>query len=91
MTRIKDWPLRQRQLYRKALHQAMLSQDLQPLFFDEEQNWHGEERPANIKKYWQSLSDTERAFEILQGTDAAIFMQFHDRILNSIPKPPIAP
>ena len=91
MTRIKDWPLRHRQLYRKALHQAMLSQDLQPLFFDEEQNWHGEERPANIKKYWQSLSDTERAFEILQGTDAAIFMQFHDRILNSIPKPPIAP
>jgi hypothetical protein len=61
------------------------------LSFDAEDNWQGETRPMDIKTYWASLSDTERAFEILEGTDAAIFMQYHDRIMNSIPKIPIKP
>ena len=61
------------------------------LSFDAENNWQGETRPNDIKTYWESLSETERAFEILEGTEAAVFMAFHDRIMNSIPKPPIQP
>lgn len=61
------------------------------LSFDAENNWVGETRPSDIKIYWASLTDTERAFEIMQRSDAAVFMEFHDRILNSIPKPPIQP
>jgi hypothetical protein len=61
------------------------------LSFDAENNWVGETRPSDIKTYWANLTDTERAFEILQRSDAAVFMEFHDRIINSIPKPPIQP
>ena len=69
----------------------MLSQGKQPLFYDEEQNWHGEARPMDIKTYWDNLTDTERAFERLQRSDAAVFMEYHEQIIASIPKPHIAP
>lgn len=63
----------------------------QHLSYDADGNWVGEDRPNDIKAYWATLSDTERAFEILEGTDAALFMQFYENIERSIPKPPIAP
>lgn len=85
MTQIRDWPLRKRQLYRQALHQAMRSRMTPDLSFDAEENWQGDARPMDIKTYWANLTDTERAFERLQRTDAAIFMEFHERIMASIP------
>ena len=89
MTQIRNWPSRRRQLYRQARHQAMQSQMKQDLSFDAEGNWVGEESPYDIKRYWENLTDTERAFEKLQQSDAAVFMEFHERIMNSIPKIPI--
>ena len=86
-----SWSAERKRLYRQALHQAMRSRMTPDLSFDAEDNWQGDARPMDIKAYWASLSDTERAFEILEGTDAAIFMQYHDRIMNSIPKIPIKP
>lgn len=59
------------------------------LFFED--NWLGDDRPDDIKSYWASLTETERAIQRLERTDAALYMEFHDRIMNSIPKPPIAP
>lgn len=69
----------------------MMSQMKPVLSFDADNNWLGEVRPKDLKAYWESLSETERAFEILEQTEAAVFMAFHDKIMNSIPKPPIAP
>jgi len=89
MTQIREWPLRRRQLYRQARHQVMLEK--QQLSFDADGNWVGEESPYDIKRYWENLTDTERAIERLQRTDAAVFMEFHERIMNSIPKPHVAP
>ena len=86
-----SWSAERKRLYRQALHQTMLDRAKQQLSFDAEENWHGEDRPHHIKAYWESLTDTERAFERLQRTDAAIFMEFHERIMASIPKPHIAP
>jgi hypothetical protein len=56
-----------------------------------EGNWLGEERPSDIQAYWASLTDTERAFEKLEGTDAAVYIDFVDKINRSIPEQPIAP
>jgi len=61
------------------------------LSFDKEKNWTGDDRPNDIKKYWATLNDTERAFEIMQRSDAAVFMEFVERIERSIPKIPIKP
>lgn len=59
--------------------------------YDSEHNVVGDSRPNDYKRYWAGLTDTERAFEILQNTDAAQFMAFWNKIENSIPKPHIAP
>ncbi len=91
MTQIRDWPYKYRVLYRQARHLAIRSQMKPVLSFDAENNWLGDVRPRDIKTYWASLTDTERAFEILERTEAAVFMEFHDRIMHSIPKPPIKP
>lgn len=59
--------------------------------FDNENNVVGEGRPNDYKRYWASLTDTERAFETLANTDAAVFMAFWNKIEQSIPKPHVAP
>ncbi len=59
--------------------------------FDAEGNVVSDERPGDFKRYWDSLSDTERAFEILSNTEAAVFIQFWNKVQDSIPKPPIEP
>ena len=59
--------------------------------FDAEGNVVSDERPGDFKRYWDSLTETERAFEILQNTNAAQFIQFWNKIQDSIPKPPIQP
>jgi uncharacterized protein YpiB (UPF0302 family) len=59
--------------------------------FDAEGNVVSDESPGDFKRYWASLSDTERAFEILRNTEAAVFIQFWNKIQDSIPKPPIQP
>jgi uncharacterized protein YpiB (UPF0302 family) len=59
--------------------------------FDAEGNVVSDESPGDFKRYWDSLSDTERAFEILQNTNAAQFIQFWNKVQDSIPKPPIEP
>lgn len=66
----------------------MIQQKKQSFFED---NWLGEERPMDIKAYWANLTDTERAFERLERTDAAMYMEFVERLEKSIPKPHIAP
>lgn len=76
------------QLTQIAQAYCMTQQKTQSFF---EENWLGEVRPQDIKQYWASLTDTERSIQKLEGTDAAVYMQFHDQLMNSIPKPPIAP
>lgn len=58
----------------------------QPSLFDPDGNWQGEERPGDLKRYWASLSDTERAVQILEGTDAALYIQFCQRIMSNLPE-----
>jgi hypothetical protein len=50
-----------------------------------EGNWLGEDSPSDIKQYWATLTDTERAIQILERTDAAVYMEFVDKINRSIP------
>ena len=69
--------LKQRKIYRLAR---------QYLSFDKEKNWTGDDRPRDIKAYWASLTDTERAFERLQNTDAAMYMAFYQQIQRSMPE-----
>ena len=59
------------------------------LFF--EGNWLGEDRPSDIQQYWSNLTDTERAIQILERTDAALYMEFVDKLNRSIPELPIKP
>jgi uncharacterized protein YpiB (UPF0302 family) len=59
--------------------------------FDADGNVVSDESPGDFKRYWASLSDTERAFEILRNTEAAQFIQFWNKIQAGIPKPHIAP
>jgi hypothetical protein len=59
--------------------------------FDAEGNVVGDDSPRDLKGYWASLSDTERAFEILSNTPLAQFIQFWNKTQDSIPKPPIQP
>ena len=91
MTQIREWPYWQRRLYRQARHRVLIERAKQSLCFDQDNNWHGSERPRDIKAYWASLTDVERAFEILQQTDAAVFMKFVKDIEERMPKPHIAP
>lgn len=77
------WSAEHKRLYRQARHQVLT--DAQPLCFDQDHNWHGESRPGDLKRYWASLSDTERAIQILEGTDAALYIQFCERVQASIP------
>jgi hypothetical protein len=56
-----------------------------------EGNWLGEDRPSDIQAYWAGLTDTQRAFQKLEGTDAALYMQFVDKLNRSIPEQPIKP
>ena len=74
--------LKQRKIYRLAR---------QYLSFDKEKNWTGDDRPRDIKAYWATLSDIERAFEMIERTDAAVFMEFVERIERSMPKIPMGP
>jgi hypothetical protein len=59
--------------------------------FDAEGNVVSDERPGDFKRYWASLSDTERAFELLRNTEAAQFIQFWNKIQAGLPGPPIQP
>jgi hypothetical protein len=87
-----NWSKEQRRLYRQARHQVLVSRMAEQYSpFDAEDNVVSDERPDDFKRYWNSLTETERAFEILSNTEAAMFIQFWNEIHNSIPKPPIAP
>ncbi len=87
-----NYSKKQRKLYRQARHQALLQMMVKQYSpFDADGNVVSETSPMDFKRYWASLTDTERAFEKLAQTDAAVFMDFHERVVNSIPKPPIAP
>lgn len=72
-------------------HRKKLYLAARQYLFDGQGNWLADDRPRDIKAYWATLNDTERAFERLQRTDAAVFMEFIERIERSIPKPPIQP
>ncbi len=76
---------RQRKLYRQARHQVIQAMEKQYSPFDREGNVVGDERPQDFKTYWANLSDTERAFERLQRTDAAVYMEFCDLIRKTLP------
>lgn len=56
-----------------------------------EGSWLGEDRPSDIQAYWATLDDTERSIQKLEGTDAALYMQFVDKLNRSIPEQPIKP
>lgn len=87
-----SWSVEKRRLYKQARHQVIIEMVVrQSSSYDADGNWVAEDSPHDIKLYWANLTDTERAFEILQGTDAAQFMQFYESIERSIPKPPVAP
>lgn len=58
---------------------------------DAEGNTVGDTRPQDYQQYWNSLDETQRAFERLAGTDAALYIDYYERVLKSIPKPHIAP
>jgi hypothetical protein len=58
----------------------------QHLCFDNENNWVDGDRPGDIKAYWATLSETERAFERLQNTDAALYMAFYEKMQRSMPE-----
>jgi hypothetical protein len=86
------WSAEQRLLWRQARHQVLLHMTATPYSpFDAEHNVVGDDRPRDFKRYWDNLTDTERAFEILQNTEAAVFIQYWNKIQAGIPKPHIAP
>lgn len=80
-TSLPQWNRRSKKLYRAA----------RQYLFDTDGNWLGDDSPYDIKAYWANLTDTQRAFEKLERTDAAMFMEFVERLEKSIPKPHIAP
>lgn len=80
------WTHVKRRLYRKALHQRMREIVAHELSFDSEDNWTEGDRPRDIKRYWATLTDTERAFERLQGTDAALYMAFYEGLQRRLPE-----
>ena len=87
-----SWSKEQRRLYRQARHQVLVSRMAEQYSpFDADGNVVSDQRPGDFKRYWDSLTDTERAFQILENTEAAQFIQFWNKIENSIPKPPIDP
>ena len=86
------WSKEQKRLYRQARHQVLVSRMAEQYSpFDADGNVVSDQRPGDFKRYWDSLTDTERAFQILENTEAAQFIQFWNRIQDSIPKPPIEP
>jgi len=64
-------------------------QSKKQLFF--EGNWVGEDRPSDIQQYWAGLDDTERAIQKIERTDAALYIEFVDKLNRSIPELPIKP
>ena len=64
-------------------------QSKKQLFF--EGNWLGEDSPRDIQQYWANLTDTERAVQKLERTDAALYIEFVDKLNRSIPELPIKP
>lgn len=78
----EDWLTRTVDQYRNL-------QESKRLFFED--NWMGEHRPQDILQYWATLCDTERAIQKLERTDAAVYIQFSERINNSVPTWPIEP
>ena len=87
-----NYSTKQKRLYRQARHQylvQMMAKQYSP--FDAEGNLVGDERPGDFKRYWDNLDDTERAFQILQNTELAVFIQFWNKIQASIPEPPVQP
>ena len=78
------WSSTQKQLWLQARRQVK-SAMTQNSSFDAEGNWVGDERPNDIVNYWANLSETDRAFERLQRTDAAVYMEFVDLIRRTMP------
>lgn len=81
----RSWSPSHRRLWRTARRQ-LLSQMTQDLSFDADGNWVGDPRPNDIKAYWEGLDETQRAFEKLQRTDAAVYMEFVDQIRRTMPE-----
>lgn len=86
MIQTNGWTSLKKRLYRQALHRRMSELARQHLSFDAESNWTDGDRPRDIKAYWAGLTDTERAFERLQNTDAAVYMAFYEQIQRSMPE-----
>jgi hypothetical protein len=80
------WTPASRQLYRQARHQRISELAKQHLSSDSEDNWTDSDRPQDIRRYWAALTDTERAFERLQNTDAALYMAFYEQMMRNIPE-----
>jgi hypothetical protein len=81
-----NWSKERKRLYRQARHQVLVSRMAEHYSpFDAEGNVVSDERPGDFKRHWAGLTETERAFEILERTDCAIYMEFYNRIKNSIP------
>lgn len=85
ITHIRSWLVSHRRLWRTARRQV-LSQMTHDLSFDADGNWVGDPSPRDIKQYWEGLDDTQRAFEKLQRTDAAVYMEFVDQIRRTMPE-----
>lgn len=66
-----------------------MMQSKKQLFF--EGNWLGKDRPSDIQQYWASLDPTEQSIQKLEGTDAALYIEFVDKLNRSIPELPIKP
>lgn len=73
----------------RTVEQYRMMQESKRLFFED--NWMGDNRPQDIKQYWASLTDTERAIQKLERTDAALYIEFYERINSSVPTWPIEP
>lgn len=86
MMPVDGWTPATRRLYRKALHRRMQEIVARELSFDAEDNWTEGERPRDIKRYWATLTDTERAFERLQATEAALYMAFYEELQRRLPE-----
>ena len=84
-----NWSKERKRLYRQARHQVLVSRMAEQYSpFDAEGNVVSDDRPGDFKRYWAGLTETERAFEILSNTEAAVFIQFWNKIQDSIPELP---
>lgn len=85
ITHTRLWSVSHRRLWRTARRQV-LSAMTQNSCFDADGNWVSDPSPRDIKAYWEGLDDTQRAFEKLQRTDAAVYMEFVDQIRRTMPE-----